>query len=132
MILSCLQLILPELGLISPALIHDHCMAALALLDFSVAAGWLRRVQCSLMPLKHRKATVTLTKKPAPGMLDHAGRQGLCRDSCISFKEQKLESARTSSGVATNLAANGKARSKLYPLSAAESCTLRRRASSRQ
>ena len=43
MILRGLELILPELGLISPALIHDPCIAALEVLDFSVAAGWLRR-----------------------------------------------------------------------------------------
>jgi hypothetical protein len=43
MILRCLELILPELGLISPALIHDHCIAALAVSDFPVAAGWLLR-----------------------------------------------------------------------------------------
>ena len=52
--------------------------------------------------------------------------------SCISFKEQKPESARTSKGVDTKLAAIGKARSKLYALSAAECCTPGRRASSRQ
>jgi hypothetical protein len=43
MILRCLELILPELGLISPELIHDHCIAALAVSDFSIAARWLRR-----------------------------------------------------------------------------------------
>ena len=52
--------------------------------------------------------------------------------SCISFNEQKPESARTSKGVPTRLAAIGKARSKLYWLSAAECCTPGRSANSRQ
>ena len=51
---------------------------------------------------------------------------------CISFTEQKPESARTSKGVVTKLAAMGKARSKLYSLSKAECCTPGRKANSRQ
>ena len=42
---------------------------------------------------------------------------------CISLPEQKPESARTSKGVDTRLAAISKARSTLYGLSDAECCT---------
>lgn len=52
--------------------------------------------------------------------------------SCISFAKQKPESARTSKGLDTRLAAIGKARSRLYSLSDVECCTPGRNANSRQ
>ena len=58
-----------------PRPLHSR-VGGIGFFSCSRVAAPLRRVQSSVMPLKHRKAAVTLTqtKKPAPGMLDHAGR----------------------------------------------------------
>jgi len=42
--------------------------------DFLIAAEALRRLELSVMVLKHRKVTLAQTQNPAPGMLDHARR----------------------------------------------------------
>ena len=52
-------------------------------------AAPLRSAESAVMPLKHRKAAVTVaqTKHPAPGMPDHAGRLelGLMRLNFLSI-----------------------------------------------